>query len=350
VVYAMGGVDANGVTVDAVEILDTVTGKEKGQNLPVRTLLSGGGSTTKEVFTRGKETNDEGNKVTCGYTVYTKANWFCGKEFKTQTGKQLRCVASTGSVWSSQGCPSCKRFEANLKPSLLKGLKDFTFKLPSKEEMEINAAKFPPPPRNWDTENEKEKEVPVEVEAENPNPGWLGWEFGSPSTLRNSDGSGAQVIEEEVDVTEVSADYPSFCTTNGYDVPCTVYAKLYDTPRVGTCEAYREFAAEKGMRIVEREHPGGGNGYGNSYRGNNQYGFITMENFWNAHVFPAFKDRDISYKDVLVVHGNKADGFCFDAEAGAMIAFGEPSAGNGYGYCRGGGNALKRLHIYILLK
>ena len=46
--------------------------------------------------------------------------------------------------------------------------------------MEINAAKFPPPPRNLDTENEKEKEVPVEVEAENPNPGWLGWEFGSP--------------------------------------------------------------------------------------------------------------------------------------------------------------------------
>lgn len=163
-----------------------------GQNLPVRTLLSGGGSTTKEVFTRGKETNDEGNKVTCGYTVYTKANWFCGKEFKTQTGKQLRCVASTGSVWSSQGCPSCKRFEANLKPGLLKGLKDFTFKLPSKEEMEINAAKFPPKRlksmqqnslpllRNWDTENENEKEVPVEVEAENPNPGWLGWEFGSP--------------------------------------------------------------------------------------------------------------------------------------------------------------------------
>lgn len=97
------------------------------------------------------------------------------------------------------------------------------------------------------------------------------------------------MIEEEVrvDVTEVSADYPSFCTTNGYDVPCTVYAKLYDTPRVGTCEAYREFAEEKWMRIVEREHPGGGNGYGNSYRVRvNQLTSMTNLSLLISPIFP----------------------------------------------------------------
>lgn len=39
VVYAMGGVDANGVTVDAVEILDTVTGKEKGKRAELQLVF-----------------------------------------------------------------------------------------------------------------------------------------------------------------------------------------------------------------------------------------------------------------------------------------------------------------------
>ena len=72
---------------------------------------------------------------------------------------------------------------------------------------------------------------------------------------------------------------------------------------------------------------------------------------WKDTVQPAFDYAAVDYKDVLVVHGNKADGFCYDAEKGAMHAFGErtPGADNGYGYCRGGETASKRLHIYVLL-
>ena len=78
-----------------------------------------------------------------------------------------------------------------------------------------------------------------------------------------------------------------------------------------------------------------------------------MSSFWKDTVQPAFDYAAVDYKDVLdnVVHGNKADGFCYDAEKGAMHAFGErtPGADNGYGYCRGGETASKRLHIYVLL-
>ena len=162
---------------------------------------------------------------------------------------------------------------------------------------------------------------------------------------------------EPASTTTVSSDYDRFSiggNAQWYGVPCTLYAKLYDTPRTCSLELYREIATGEGKRIVEVEHPGGGNGYSAQYQNNNQYGYATMSHFWRDYVRPAFADADpaVDYKDVLVVHGNKPDGFCFDAERGAMHAFGErtPGSDNGYGYCRGGANAAKRVHIYVLIQ
>lgn len=175
---------------------------------------------------------------------------------------------------------------------------------------------------------------------------WLGWEAGFPSTMRYSSNL-AEVGGEPAHVDEVSQGFESFCTSGGsdYRLPCTVYAKLFDDPETCSLEKYKDFAAERGKRIPNCEHPGGGNGYSSSYVTNNQYGYEVMSRFWKETVMPAFPD--VTWSDVLVMHGNKSGGFCFNAEPGAMHAFGEPSTENGYGYCRSPENAAKLLHIYL---
>jgi hypothetical protein len=47
----------------------------------------------------------------------------------------------------------------------------------------------------------------------------------------------------------------------------------------------------------------------------------------------------------LVIHG-KPVGWAFNAEEGAMAAFGGPP-GKGFSYCRGGEKIKKKIHLFV---
>ena len=55
---------------------------------------------------------------------------------------------------------------------------------------------------------------------------------------------------------------------------------------------------------------------------------------------------EVTYDNLLVLHGNSAGCWGHNAETGSMHAFGGPT-GTGFAFCRRGASASKRFHMYI---
>ena len=136
-----------------------------------------------------------------------------------------------------------------------------------------------------------------------------------------------------------------------YGTHVTLVLELHGGPIICSVDDFRRVAAKNGGAIPETPYPEtacGGACY-NSVQGKSQgpgSPYAVVHEFFNDVVLRA--DPSATSDDVLIMQGNDADAFAFAAEPGALHACGDPHPGNGFAFCRGGGSAAKRVHIYIL--
>jgi len=116
---------------------------------------------------------------------------------------------------------------------------------------------------------------------------------------------------------------------------------------VGTQSEYTAACLAEGLSVPNNDWPqnsctGGGATFNSS--GSACSPHTTAADFFYNQVVPAFPSA--TYDNILILHGNQANCWAHNAEAGSMFAFGGPS-GSGYSFCRGGGTAAKQFHIYV---
>jgi len=122
-----------------------------------------------------------------------------------------------------------------------------------------------------------------------------------------------------------------------------VYTVDKGTNTLGTVNDYSSFCTSKGKNYISSAgYPAGGNSYSSSNTSNALY--VAAKNYFENTVKPTMPA--ITHDNLLVLHGNSANCFAHNANAGSMHAFGGPT-GTGYAFCRSGASASKRFHMYI---
>lgn len=128
--------------------------------------------------------------------------------------------------------------------------------------------------------------------------------------------------------------------------PVTLFVKDEGSPKTGTVAEIDSFCQSKGLSMPLIMDPNtDGTCYGYSYSHRNFQYYQAMKDFWDTKV--TSKYGGATYEDVLILHGNVADCFAYNHAIGALHVFGDPSENRGCSYCRGGGMASKRFHIYV---
>ena len=129
--------------------------------------------------------------------------------------------------------------------------------------------------------------------------------------------------------------------TNYQDVVVYTVDKGADT--LGTINDYSSFCASKSKGyIASATYPASGNPYSSS--NTSSAIFLAAKNYFENTVQPSMSE--VTYSNLLVLHGSSASCWAHNAENGSMHAFGGPT-GAGYAFCRSGASASKRFHMYI---
>ena len=122
-----------------------------------------------------------------------------------------------------------------------------------------------------------------------------------------------------------------------------VYTVDKGADTLGTINDYSSFCASKSKGYISSEsYPAYGNYYSSAYTSSTI--FLTAKNYFDNTVKPSMSE--VTYSNLLVMHGSSANCFAHNANTGSMHAFGGPT-GTGYAICRDGDEASKRFHMYI---
>jgi len=112
--------------------------------------------------------------------------------------------------------------------------------------------------------------------------------------------------------------------TNYQDVVVYTVNKGADT--LGTINDYSSFCVSKGKGyIASASYPASGNSYNSSYTSSAI--FLAAKNYFENTVQPSMSE--VTYDNLLVLHGNSAGCWGHNAATGSMHAFGGP-VGSGY--------------------
>ena len=129
--------------------------------------------------------------------------------------------------------------------------------------------------------------------------------------------------------------------TNYQDVVVYTVNKGADT--LGTINDYSSFCVSKGKGyIASASYPASGNSYNSSYTSSAI--FLAAKNYFENTVQPSMSE--VTYSNLLVLHGSRSSCWGHNAATGSMHAFGGP-VGSGYSHCRSGASASKQFHMYI---
>ena len=122
-----------------------------------------------------------------------------------------------------------------------------------------------------------------------------------------------------------------------------VYTVDKGADTLGTINDYSSFCASKGKGyIASATYPAPGNSYSSS--NTSSAIFLAAKNYFENTVQPSMSE--VTYDNLLILHGSSANCWAHNANDGSMHAFGGPT-GSGFAFCRGGGEASKRFHMYI---
>ena len=112
---------------------------------------------------------------------------------------------------------------------------------------------------------------------------------------------------------------------------------------LGTIDDYTSFCASKSKeRISDTQYPEDGRSFSSWNTSNALY--VVAKNYFDNTVKPSMPE--VTYDNLLILHGYDAYCFAHNAATGSMHAFGGPT-GTGYAFCRDGDEASKRFHMYI---
>ena len=121
-----------------------------------------------------------------------------------------------------------------------------------------------------------------------------------------------------------------------------VYTVDKGADTLGTINDYSSFCASKSKGYIDYRWPPSGNAYNSS--NTSSAIFLAAKNYFENTVQPSMSE--VTYSNLLVLHGNNAGCFAHNANPGSMHAFGGPT-GTGFAFCRDGDEASKRFHMYI---
>ena len=130
--------------------------------------------------------------------------------------------------------------------------------------------------------------------------------------------------------------------TNYQDVVVYTVDKGEDT--LGTINDYSSFCASKGKGYIASATWPGPNGKSYSSYDTSYACFTTAKNYFDNTVKSSMSE--VTYNNLLILQGSSPVCWAHNAEDGSMHAFGGPT-GSGFSFCRGGGEASKRFHMYI---
>jgi hypothetical protein len=96
-----------------------------------------------------------------------------------------------------------------------------------------------------------------------------------------------------------------------------ILLKDHGKPTKGDLNLYKELASNHNKSIINAQHPGDGQSYGTSQKKLRS----DANDFYLNHLLNV--SRQITYDNILILHGNSPSCWAHNAEGGSMSAFGK---------------------------